>query len=137
MQFDSGQYEPYLDVRRLRGLGSGSDPARLVAAYSLALAAASVDLGGLHPGFVILDEPLQQNPDTHHIELFLKFLSGRIAKDAKFQTLIFTFLTEPQITDLRSNGVKVLALDGHLLAPIRASEPEPSVEKPTIDVNGI
>ena len=124
LRFDFGQYEPYLDVRRLRALGSGSDPARLVAAYSLALAAASVDLRGLHPGFVILDEPLQQNPDTHHIELFLNFLSGRIAKDAKFQTLIFTFLTEPQIAALRINGVNVLALEGHLLAPIPVVEPE-------------
>lgn len=127
LRFDIGQYEPYLEVRRLRALGSGSDPARLVAAYSLALAAASNDLQGLHPGFVILDEPLQQNPDTHHIDLFLKFLSGRIAKDAKFQTLIFTFLTEPQIEDLRVNGVNVLALDGHLLAPSPVTEQEPPV----------
>ncbi len=130
LRFESGQYEPYLDLRRLRTLGSGSDPARLVAAYSLALAAASDELGGLHPGFVILDEPLQQNPDTHHIELFLNFLSGEIAKDAKFQTLIFTFLTEPQIAALRVNGINVLALEGHLLAPVVATQKDAPKESP-------
>lgn len=130
LRFESGQYEPYLDLRRLRALGSGSDPARLVAAYSLALAAASDELDGLHPGFVILDEPLQQNPDTHHIDLFLNFLSGKIAKDAKFQTLIFTFLTEPQIAALRVNGINVLALEGHLLAPAPATQKEAQKESP-------
>lgn len=124
LRFDFGQYEPFLDLRRLRALGSGSDPARLIGAYSLALAAASADLPGLHPGFVILDEPLQQNPDTHHIDLFLNFLSGKIAKEAKFQTLVFTFLTDAQRAALRLHGVNVIALEGHFLAPIRAVDEE-------------
>jgi hypothetical protein len=118
LRFEFGQYEPFLDLRRLRALGSGSDPARLIGAYSLALAAASADLSGLHPGFVILDEPLQQNPDTHHIDLFLNFLSGKIAKEAKFQTLVFTFLTDTQRAALRLHGVNVIALEGHFLAPV-------------------
>ena len=53
LRIDQGQYEPYLGYRRLRALGSGSDPARLVGAYSLALASASATLNGLHPGVVI------------------------------------------------------------------------------------
>src|ERR1700685_2376443 len=65
------QYIPFMNNKRLRALGSASDHSRLVAAYSLALAAASEQMGGQHPGFVILDEPLQQNPDEKHRELFL------------------------------------------------------------------
>ena len=56
------QYVPYLGSRRLRSLGSASDQSRLVAAYSLALAAASQNVGGLHPGVVMLDEPLHRIP---------------------------------------------------------------------------
>jgi hypothetical protein len=115
LRFEEGQYEPYLGYRRLRALGSGSDPARLVAAYSLALAAASTTLHGLHPGVVILDEPLQQNPDTKHVKLFLDFLSRSIAKEASFQTIVFTFLNESQVQELRGNGTTVVTLDGHLL----------------------
>jgi hypothetical protein len=118
LRLDPAQYEPYLAHRRLRALGSGSDPARLVAAYALALAAASEALGGLHPGVVILDEPLQQNPDTAHIKLFLDFLSKDLAKEAKFQTLVFTFLNEDQVEKLRSSGTTVITVDGHLLGPV-------------------
>ena len=118
LRMDQGQYEPYLGYRRLRALGSGSDPARLVAAYSLALAAASVMLNGLHPGVVILDEPLQQNPDSIHIALFLDFLSKSLAKEANFQTLVFTFLNESQVQKLRESGTAVITLEGHLLRQI-------------------
>jgi hypothetical protein len=118
LHMDRGQYEPYLGDRRLRALGSGSDPARLVGAYTLALAAASAMLNGLHPGVVILDEPLQQNPDTRHIELFLDFLSKSLAKEANFQTLVFTFLNEGQVQKLRESGTTVVTLDGHLLGPV-------------------
>ena len=118
LRMDHGQYEPYLGHRRLRALGSGSDPARLVGAYSLALAAASAKLNGLHPGVVILDEPLQQNPDTKHIALFLDFLSKSLAKEANFQTLIFTFLNENEVQELRESGTAVVTLEGHLLSPV-------------------
>jgi len=67
------EYVPFMEGRRLRALGSASDQSRLVAAYSLALAATSQEMSGEHPGFVILDEPLQQNPDQSHRELFLTF----------------------------------------------------------------
>lgn len=135
LRIDQGQYEPYLGFRRLRALGSGSDPARLVGAYSLALAAASSTLNGLHPGVVILDEPLQQNPDTAHIKLFLDFLSKSIAKEATFQTLVFTFLNDEQIEQLRSSGTNVVALEGHFLSPV----PKPKnvqVPKSTVDDAG-
>jgi hypothetical protein len=125
LRMDQGQYEPYLGYRRLRALGSGSDPARLVGAYSLALAAASATLNGLHPGVVILDEPLQQNPDTTHIALFLNFLSKSLAKEASFQTLVFTFLNESQVQNLRESGTTVVTLEGHLLGPVsKAKEAE-------------
>jgi DNA repair exonuclease SbcCD ATPase subunit len=120
LRIDQGQYEPYLGHRRLRTLGSGSDPARLVAAYTLALAATSAKLNGLHPGAVILDEPLQQNPDADHIKLFLDFLSNNLAKEAKFQTIIFTFLNDSQVQGLRDSGTKVATLSGHLLGPTSA-----------------
>lgn len=123
LRLDAGQYEPYLGHRRLRALGSGSDPARLVGAYTLALAAAGVTLEGLHPGVVILDEPLQQNPDTRHLELFLNFLSQDLAKNARFQTLVFTFLNDDEVQKLRDSGTTVITVDGHLLGPVPPPSP--------------
>jgi hypothetical protein len=49
----------------------------------------------------------------------LNFLSGKIAKGAKFQTLVFTFLADTQRAALRLHGVNVIALEGHFLAPVR------------------
>ena len=118
LRLDQGKYEPYLGHRRLRALGSGSDPARLVGAYSLALAGASATLNGLHPGIVILDEPLQQNPDTEHKKLFLDFLSKGLAKESAFQTLVFTFLNESEVQKLRDSGTTVITVEGHLLGPV-------------------
>ena len=121
LDFDE-QYVPSLNNRRLRSLGSASDKSRLVAAYSLALAAASQKIGGLHPGLVILDEPLQQNPDTQHRELFMAFLGQEFAQEAKFQTLIFTSLTQDEIDRLRKQGTNVLIPDGdHFLKSVPAS----------------
>jgi DNA repair exonuclease SbcCD ATPase subunit len=111
LTFDE-QYVPYLNDRRLRALGSASDQPRLVAAYSLALAAASRQIAGLHPGLVILDEPLQQNPDPHHREMFIAFLSQELARNAQFQTLIFTSLREDEIERLRGQGTNVLLPEG-------------------------
>jgi hypothetical protein len=128
LRIDQGQYEPYLGHRRLRALGSGSDPARLVGAYTLALAAASATLNGLHPGVIILDEPLQQNPDTKHIALFLDFLSKNLAKEANFQTLVFTFLNESQVQRLRDSGTAVVTLEGRLLGPVPKAQ---DLEAPT------
>ena len=124
LRLDQGRYEPYLGHRRLRALGSGSDPARLVGAYSLALAGASAELEGLHPGIVILDEPLQQNPDTEHKKLFLDFLSNSLAKESAFQTLVFTFLDESEAQKLRDSGTTVITVEGQLLGPV-PEQPNP------------
>ena len=121
------QYVPYLGTRRLRALGSASDQSRLVAAYSLALAAASETVKGFHPGVVILDEPLQQNPDAAHKDLFLAFLSKQLARDAAFQTVIFTWLSDQEIELLRKQGTKVLTPEGHNFLQIQ--KPDPSVEE--------
>jgi DNA repair exonuclease SbcCD ATPase subunit len=121
------QYVPYLSGRRLRSLGSASDQARLIAAYSLALTAASQQIGGLHPGIVILDEPLQQNPDPHHRELFLAFLSQELARQAKFQTIVFTALRDDEIAQLRRQGTNVVAPEGdHFLKLVPPASPADS-----------
>lgn len=106
------QYVPLLNRRRLRFLGSGSDPSRLIAAYTLALAAASAEITGLHPGVVVLDEPLQQNPDAVHRQLFTAFLQQQLTREAKFQTIIFTWLRPDEISELRGAGVEVLTPEG-------------------------
>ncbi len=123
LQLDE-QYTPELNSRRLRSLGSASDQSRLVAAYSLALAAASEQVSGFHPGVVILDEPLQQNPDEIHRELFLAFLSQELARDARFQTIIFTWLNADEISRLRQQGTNVITPEGdHFLRLLPPEEP--------------
>jgi hypothetical protein len=101
------QYVPYFDNRRLRSLGSASDHSRLTTAYALALAATGTKPTGLHPGVVILDEPLQQNPDPAHRSRFVQFLSRELARTAAFQTIIFTSLTGEEVARLRKQGVNV------------------------------
>ena len=101
-------YIPYLGPRRLRSLGSASDHSRLVAAYVLALAVASEAKSGLHPGFVVLDEPLQQNPDDPHRDRFINFLTSDTARALKVQTIVFTYLRAPELKRLRANGVNVI-----------------------------
>ncbi len=101
-------YIPYLGPRRLRSLGSASDHSRLISAYVLALAVASESESGLHPGFVVLDEPLQQNPDEAHRKLFIDFLTSNTAGALKMQTIIFTWLHEPELVRLREKGVNVI-----------------------------
>jgi hypothetical protein len=111
------QYLPYLGPRRLRSLGSASDHPRLVAAYVLALAEASRSLLGLHPGFVVLDEPLQQNPDAQHREFFVSFLQSAAAKQLRYQTIVFTSLRDEEISRLKAAGVRVLTPPGeHFLS---------------------
>jgi hypothetical protein len=118
------QYVPFMNGRRLRALGSASDQSRLVAAYSLALAATAQQMGGKHPGFLILDEPLQQNPDESHRELFLTFLMNQVAKRSGFQTLIFTWLSDTEIAKLREQKTAVIAPTGaHFLQLEQKLEP--------------
>ncbi|HEY6421354.1 MAG TPA: hypothetical protein VIX59_20335 [Candidatus Binataceae bacterium] len=113
------QYLPYLGPRRLRSLGSASDHSRLVAAYVLALAEASRASAGLHPGFVVLDEPLQQNPDAQHREFFVGFLQSAAAQKLQYQTIVFTSLRDDEVSRLKDSGVRVITPEGpHFLRPI-------------------
>jgi hypothetical protein len=102
---------PFLGARRLHALGSASDQSRLVAAYSMALADASLSLGGLHPGFVLLDEPLQQNPDDEHRELLFNSLTNELSK-LMFQLVIFTWLPQTDVDRLRDAGIHVIQPGG-------------------------
>jgi energy-coupling factor transporter ATP-binding protein EcfA2 len=79
----------------------------LTTAYALALAAAGTRQTGLHPGLVLLDEPLQQNPDPKHRTRFMQFLGKDLARTAGFQTVMFTSLRTDEVTKLRKEGVNV------------------------------
>lgn len=116
-------YVPYLGSRRLHALGSASDQSRLIAAYSLALADASHTLGGLHPGFVVLDEPLQQNPDDEHRELLFSSLTGDLASVA-FQLVIFTWLPKTDIERLKAAGIQVITPAGRHFLDLRSRNVE-------------
>ncbi|HYR88475.1 MAG TPA: hypothetical protein VE422_30630 [Terriglobia bacterium] len=126
------QYVPYFDHRRLRSLGSASDQSRLTMAYALALAASTTEKVGLHPGFVILDEPLQQNPDPAHRKGFVDFLSKQLALNAKFQTVIFTSLQATEVTKLRKQDVAIQTPEGKKWLKVTPPAPEPEpVEETT------
>jgi hypothetical protein len=109
-------YQPQIEERLLRSLGSASDRARLVMAYALALL--QVGLG--HPGFVVLDEPIQQNPDGTHRNLLLSFYKG-YAKNAKGQCIVFTHLADAEVAELRAAGVEVRLPEGRLLALVKGT----------------
>jgi hypothetical protein len=120
-------YVPYLDGRRLRSTGSASDHPRLVAAYSLALAIASEEAAGLHPGFVLLDEPLQQNPDPDHRRLFMDFLCSGLPHKTEVQTIIFTALLPYELERLKQTSTRLIEPQGeHFLKLIKAPEENPT-----------
>jgi hypothetical protein len=83
-----------------------------VAAYVLALAEASGTVGGLHPGFVVLDEPLQQNPDPEHRRLFVDFLVSSTARQLRYQTIVFTSLHDNESQRLMEAGVRLETPEG-------------------------
>lgn len=93
-------YYPCINSRKLNSLGSASDTARLILSYVLALAEVGSE-GGHHPGFVILDEPIQQNPDANHRKLLIDFLSAGLPV-LKSQVLLFTHLHSREIAQLRA-----------------------------------
>lgn len=78
----------------------------------MALAAASQNASGKHPGFLILNEPLQQNPDDEHRARFQEFLTREIAQQSKFQTLIFAWLFPQEIERLKKKGTEVITVPG-------------------------
>ena len=130
------EYVPYMNGRRLRALGSASDQSRLVAAYSLALAASAQKIAGKHPGFLILDEPLQQNPDASHRELFLTFLMNQLARRSDFQTVIFTSLFEDEIKKLREKNTVVVTPPGAHFLSLEKKHESPSSEKAELKDEG-
>lgn len=123
------EYVTYMNGRRLRALGSASDQSRLVAAYSLALAATAQKIAGKHPGFLILDEPLQQNPDARHQELFLTFLMNQLARRSDFQTVIFTSFFEDEIKELREKNTIVVTPPGTHFLSLEKKQESPAAEK--------
>jgi hypothetical protein len=40
------------------------------------------------------------------------------AKEAKLQALVFTFVNEDQVENLRGSGATVITIDGHLMGPV-------------------
>jgi hypothetical protein len=117
--------EVRLDPRR-----SASDHPRLVAAYTLALAAASEAMKGLHPGFVILDEPLQQNPDKKHRDLFINFLTSDFARATTVQTIVITWLHEDELQRLADAGVRLLNPSGEHFLELLPPPPPPDDQTP-------
>lgn len=116
------RYVPTYRGRLLRSFGSASDRARLVTAYVLALN----ELGGHHPRFVVLDEPLQQNPDPDHRLRFLTFL-GVVAATITHQAVVFTALSGDEIEKLQEAGAAVQVLTGRFLRAVE--DPEPKSDK--------
>ncbi|MGN6106577.1 MAG: hypothetical protein ACTHU0_15835 [Kofleriaceae bacterium] len=106
-------YLPTLRSRWVRSLGSASDRARLIVAYTLAL----LETGAHHPGFVAYDEPLQQNPDPDHRSRFIKFLLER-GPSIKRQVLVFTSFSDSEVAQLREAGVSVQLVEGKFLRPV-------------------
>lgn len=118
------KYLPYWGERRVSAIGSASDQSRLVMAYALGLADASRLPGGLHPGMLLFDEPLQQNPDTKHRKLFIDFLVKK-ASTLPFQMTIFTHLNAEEVKALSDAGIPIEVRDsGRFLQPVpKSSEP--------------
>jgi len=126
------RYIPYLGPRRLRSLGSASDQPRLIGAYTLALAAAAEATGGIHPGLVVLDEPLQQNPDHPHRQMFVDFLTSDLLRKTSVQTIIFTWLQEPELKRLvEANVPLVNPREPHFLSLVPPAKRKPASDSKT------
>lgn len=115
-------YNPCINSRQLTQLGSASDPARLVLAYVLALLKTAIERGH-HPGFVVLDEPLQQNPDKNHRELVVNLLSKKWP-EPDGQVLVFTHVLPQESRRLRELGAPLRELtERRFLKPILSLNP--------------
>nr|WP_158620050.1 ATP-binding protein [Corallococcus sicarius] len=109
------RYVPMAGQRRLRSLGSASDQPRLILAYCWALLEVALKSGGNHPGFLLADEPLQQNPDHEHRESWCDFLAAQAQRQTG-QVIILTSLKPDEIKKLRGKGVAITELrEQHLL----------------------
>jgi hypothetical protein len=114
-------YTPYLEHRRLRSIGSGSDRARLIAAFSAALWQVSLREGGHHPGVLLWDEPLQQNPDEAHREKFCDMLIQMAKRIKTGQLIIMTHLRPDEQRQVSRPGINltVLPANERFLKPTR------------------
>jgi hypothetical protein len=110
---------PTLRRRLLRSYGSASDRARLILAYTIAL----LQTGKHHPGFLLLDEPLQQNPDEHHHKLLVEFLESQ-SRNIDQQVVIFSALPTSDVEKLRASGVAVQVVEGKFLVPLADKTPD-------------
>lgn len=104
------EYVPVYGGRPLRWQGSGSDPAREVLAYTLALQRTALERSGHHPGFCVLDEPFQQNPDEKHKRALGEFLAATGTK-IPGQVLILTYLNRADKQTLSGLGVEFRSVD--------------------------
>ena len=97
-------YEPLLLGRPIRFLGSASDRARLIMAYAISIHQISLKSKSSHPGFLLFDEPLQQNPDGVHRSCFVDFLKENW-QGIKGQSIIVTHLSKTELTELDEASV--------------------------------
>lgn len=112
------RYTPRLRNKRLDLLGSASDRARLIMAYVWALASVATAMDGHHPGILVLDEPLQQNPDRKHVDFLIRFLIEQqrsmrlLGENAReLQVILITFLLDQDIRTLENAGVPLTILE--------------------------
>ena len=89
---------------------------------------------GLHPGFVLLDEPLQQNPDPEHRKLFLDFLCNGLPHKTRVQTIIFTALLPDELKRLKLTTTRLIEPKGDHLLQLVKSPLDSQSEQP--DVSG-
>jgi len=104
-------YLPTFDDRHLSHAGSASDRARLVFAFSLALHQVSRRFGRWHPGVLLMDEPLQQNPDEAHRRGFVDLIA-QAWPTIEEQVILITSFEEHEVTALAKRGVDVHVVDG-------------------------
>lgn len=124
VHFDE-HYTPLYDGRRLRTMGSASDQARLVLAYTAALMLIAKGAGKQenHPGFILYDEPYQQNPDELHKKHLIEFFKYLSSELGEHQVIIFTSFTAEEQKPLSDAGVRVINLPGeHFLMPVPVDE---------------
>lgn len=114
------RYVPLVGTRRLRSLGSASDQPRTVLSYVWALMDTAVRNGGWHPGFLVADEPLQQNPDKKYRKAWCEFIATRSRVAEVGQVIILTSLFDDDLAILRAANVPLVELPdpGNLLVPV-------------------
>lgn len=120
-------YEPMLGDHSLPAYGSASDRARLVLAYTLAMLSEALQ----HIGFVLLDEPIQQNPDDTHRARLVEFLGALKLPEGR-QALVLTSLRPDERETLTASGVNLSERAGSFLVlgtpePANAGEPDEQV----------